>query len=117
MVEVAQQWWRTEAIIEYHRIALYSIFVKQIDILPSFLRKPHTDRFPDDVLKKLWRNRNRDSCEKNATGTENAGIRRIPAGIRNLDTHFFVTNMSSANSYFLVRHFHCCLTSNACRHI
>ncbi len=39
-------------------------------ILRSFLRKPHTDRFPDDVLKKLRRNRNRDSCEKTATGTE-----------------------------------------------
>jgi hypothetical protein len=30
------------------------------------------------------RNRNRDSCEKNATGTENTEIRRIPAGIGNL---------------------------------
>jgi hypothetical protein len=31
----------------------------------------------------LRRNRNRDSCEKNVTGTENTGIRRIPAGITN----------------------------------
>jgi hypothetical protein len=53
-------------------------------ILHSFLRRSHTDRFPDDVPKKLQRNRNRDSCQKNATGTENTGIRRIPAGICNL---------------------------------
>ncbi len=32
----------------------------------------------------LRRNRNHDSCEKSATGTENTGIRRIPAGICNL---------------------------------
>ncbi len=53
-------------------------------ILCSFLRKPHTDRFPDGVQKKLWQNSNRDFCEKNATGTEYTGIRRIPAGITNL---------------------------------
>jgi hypothetical protein len=35
-------------------------------------------------LTRFRRNRNRDSCEKNATGTENTGIRRIPAGICNL---------------------------------
>jgi hypothetical protein len=35
-------------------------------------------------LTRFRRNRNRDSCEKNATGTENTGIRRIPAGIGNL---------------------------------
>ncbi len=40
--------------------------------------------FPDDVLKKLRRNRNPDSCERNATGAEKTGIRRIPAGIGNL---------------------------------
>jgi hypothetical protein len=34
----------------------------------------------------FWRNRNHESCEKNATGTENTGIRRIPAGISNLDS-------------------------------
>ncbi len=34
--------------------------------------------------KKLRQNRNRDSCEKSATVTENTGIRRIPAGITNL---------------------------------
>jgi hypothetical protein len=27
MVEVAQQWWGTEAIVEYHRIVSYSVFV------------------------------------------------------------------------------------------
>ncbi len=30
-----------------------------------------------------------------------------------LNTQFFVTNISSANPYFLVHHFHCCLTGNA----
>jgi hypothetical protein len=39
---------------------------------------------PEEVPKKLWRNRNRDSCEKSAIGMENTGIRRIPAGITNL---------------------------------
>jgi hypothetical protein len=53
-------------------------------ILRSFLCRPHTDRFPDDVLKKLRQNRNCHSCEKNATGTEITGIRRIPAGTCNL---------------------------------
>jgi hypothetical protein len=52
------------------------------------------------VLKKLRRNRNRDSCEKNATGTENAGIRRIPADICNLGTMY--TDLTGA---FLVRSF------------
>jgi hypothetical protein len=70
MVEAVQQWWWTEAIIENHRIVLYSVFVEQIDILRSFLWWPHTDRFPDDVPKKLRRNRNRDSCEKSTTGAE-----------------------------------------------
>ena len=42
---------------------------------------PCTDRIPETFLKKISRNRNRDSCEKNATGTENTGIRRIPGGI------------------------------------
>ncbi len=84
MVEAAQQWWLTEAIIEYHRIVSYFVFVYQIDILCSFLRRPHTDRFPDDVLKKLWRSRNRDSCKKSTTGAEKTGIQRIPTGITNL---------------------------------
>ncbi len=34
-----------------------------------------------------------------------------------LNTHFFVTNISSANPYFPVSHFYCCLTGNAFRHI
>ncbi len=66
--------------VEYLRF-----FVYQIQFLRSFLRRPHTDRFPDDIPKMLRRNRNRDSCEKNVTGMENTGIRRIPAGITNLD--------------------------------
>jgi len=35
-------------------------------------------------FKKLQLIRNRDSCEKSATGMENTGMRRIPAGIGNL---------------------------------
>ncbi len=46
------------------------MFFEQIYFLRSFLHRPHTDRFPDDVPKKLRRNRKRDSCEKKATGTE-----------------------------------------------
>ncbi len=34
-----------------------------------------------------------------------------------LNTHFFVKTISSVNPYFLVRHFHCCLTGNAFWHI
>ncbi len=34
-----------------------------------------------------------------------------------LNTHFFVMNISSANPYFLVRHFYCCLTGNVFWHI
>jgi len=30
----------------------------------SFLCRSHTDRFPDDITRKLRRNRNPDSCEK-----------------------------------------------------
>ncbi len=74
MVEAAQQWWWTEAIVEYHRIVSYFVFVYQTDILSSFLRRPHTDRFPDDVLNKLRQNRNHDSCEKSTTGAEKTGI-------------------------------------------
>jgi hypothetical protein len=53
----------------------------------GYVRRPGTDRIPEGVPKKLLRNRNRDSCEKSATDTEeeNTGILRIPAGITNLD--------------------------------
>ncbi len=34
-----------------------------------------------------------------------------------LSTHFFAKNISSANPYFLMCHFHCCLTGNAFWHI
>ncbi len=44
---------------------------------------PGTDRIPEGVPKKFVRNRNRDSCEKSATGEENTGILRIPVGITN----------------------------------
>jgi len=37
------------------------------------------------LRKRSRRNRNRDSCEKSATGAENTGILRIPVGITNLD--------------------------------
>jgi hypothetical protein len=70
-------------------------FVYQIHFLRSFLRRPHTDRFPDDVLKKLRRNRYRDSCEKNATGTENTGIGRIPAGICNIEQSTLVSGFGA----------------------
>ena len=56
-------------------------FFEQSHFLHSILRRPHTDRIPEGVPKKFQRNRNRDSCEKSATETENTGIRRIPAGI------------------------------------
>jgi hypothetical protein len=72
---------RVEKVCTYSTLGF---FVYQIHFLRSFLRRPHTDRFPDDVLKKLRQNRNRDSCKKNSTGTENTGIWRIPAGIGNL---------------------------------
>jgi len=39
-------------------------FFLQIYFLHSILRRPHTDRIPDDVPKKLQRNRNRVSFEK-----------------------------------------------------
>jgi hypothetical protein len=51
----------------------------------GYVRRPGTDRISEEVKKKLRRNSNRDSCGKSATGTENTGIRRIPAGICNLD--------------------------------
>jgi hypothetical protein len=72
---------------------LLRFFVYQIHFLRSFLCRPHTDRFPDVVLKKLWRNRNRDSCEKNATGTENTGIWRIPAGMCNLASRLILVGL------------------------
>ena len=50
----------------------------------GYVRKPGTDRISEEVKNNLRRNRNRDSCGKSATGTENTGIRRIPAGICNL---------------------------------
>ncbi len=36
--------------------------------------------------------------------------------IFSLNTHFFVKNISSANPYFLMPHFHCCLTGNVFWH-
>jgi hypothetical protein len=50
----------------------------------GYVRRPGTDRIPEEE-KKFLRNRNRDSCEKSATGEENTGILRIPAGITNLE--------------------------------
>jgi hypothetical protein len=65
-------------------LKVHARWIVLFEILSSFLRKPHTDRFRDGVQKKLRRNRNCDCCEKNATGTEYTGIWRIPAGITNL---------------------------------
>ena len=53
----------------------------------GYVSRPGTDRISEEVKKNLWRNRNRDSCGKSATGTENTGIRRIPTGICNLGYH------------------------------
>ena len=39
------------------------IFFYQIHFLRSILRRPHTDRIPEGVPKKVRRNRKRDSCE------------------------------------------------------
>jgi len=55
----------------------------------------HTDRITEGAPKKFLRNRNRDSCEKSATGAENTGILRVPAGITNLDLKCVVCHLSS----------------------
>ncbi len=79
-------WW-TEAIVEYHRIASYSVFSnKLISYVASYV-SPIQTGFLMTFWQKLRRNRNPDFCEKSATGTENAGIRRIPAGICNLESY------------------------------
>jgi hypothetical protein len=57
-------------------------FYKFISYVASYVGPIQTEFLSG--LKKLWQNRNRDSCEKIATGMENIGIRRIPAGIGNL---------------------------------
>ena len=49
----------------------------------SFVEGLH--RHAATILALLCWIRNHDSCEKSATETENTGIRRIPAGIGNLD--------------------------------
>ena len=64
------------------RLGLF--FFKSYVASYGYVRRPGTDRISEEVKKKLRRNRNRDSCGKSATGTENTGIRRIPAGITNL---------------------------------
>jgi hypothetical protein len=92
MVEAAQQWWWTEAIIEYHRIESYSVFVKQIDILCSFLWWPHTDRFPDEVPKKLQRDRNYDSCKKKR---HRSGKNRNPEDSCRIRQPSFLTTIES----------------------
>ena len=74
-----QQWWRRQRIkgsgnskvsegnIGSGDRVLRVCFFSQIHFLRCILRKPHTDRFPDDVPKHLRRNRNHVSCEKNTT--------------------------------------------------
>jgi len=64
--------------------ALGLFFFKSYVASYGYVRRPGTDRISEEVNKKLRRNRNHDSCGKSATGTENTGIRRIPAGICNL---------------------------------
>ena len=88
--EVASWWYgmvvaAKEAAVVYvrSRVRTY-VFFEQIHFLRSILRRPHTDMIPEGAPKKFPRNRNRDSCEKSATGMENTGIRRIPTGMCNL---------------------------------
>jgi hypothetical protein len=48
----------------------HDVWIVCFQILRSFLRRPHPDRFPDDIPVKVTANRNRDSCEKKPTGTK-----------------------------------------------
>jgi hypothetical protein len=56
-------------------------------------------------LTRLRRNRNCDSCEKNATGTEKTGIHRIPAGIGNLAPDWTDWNgpLTAATNHIITR--------------
>ena len=65
----------------------------------AFYIGPIQTGFLRGLNKKLRRNRNCDSCEKRATGTENTGIRRIPAGIGNLGH-----KVAAIHSYTLTRY-------------
>jgi hypothetical protein len=65
----------------------------------AFYIGPIQTGFLRGFQKKLRRNRNRDSCEKSAAGTENKGIRRIPAGIGNLGH-----KVAAIHSYTLTRY-------------
>ena len=55
----------------------------------GYVCRPGTERIPEEEKKRFLRNKNRDSCEKSATGEENTGILRIPAGITNLALFFY----------------------------
>ena len=90
------------------------MFFLQIHFLRSILRRPHTDRISEGVLKIFRRNRNRDSCEKNATGTENTGIRRIPAGIGNLGAALSSSCHANWLSHHLSPPSHCAALSLSC---
>ncbi len=73
----------------------------------GYVRRPGTDRIPEGVPKKFLRNRNRDSCEKSATGEENTGILRIPAGITNLGLKPY--SSFPGDSHHLMTHPRCSL--------
>jgi hypothetical protein len=87
----------------------------QIHFLCSILRRPqHTDRISEGVLKMFRRNRNHDSCKKNATGTENIGIRRIPAGTGNLGAALSLSCHANWLSHHLSSPSHCAALSLSC---
>ena len=62
-----ERWWfelRTRSLI-----VLFKSYVGTT-VAHGYVRRPGTDRIPEGVPRKFLRNRNRDSCEKSATGEE-----------------------------------------------
>ena len=90
------------------------VFFLQIHFLHSILRRPQSDRISKGVPKMFRRNRNRDSCEKKAAGTENKGIRRIPAGIGNLGAALLLSCHTNWLSHHLSPPSHCAALSLSC---
>jgi hypothetical protein len=85
---------RETSCVSYRRVSLrrvLMVFVQQIYFLRCFLRRPHTDRFPDDVPKKLRRNRNRDSCEKK--GDRNGKNRNPEDSCRNMQPSLPISSL------------------------
>jgi hypothetical protein len=67
--------------------------------MPSF----YCEGFCSFLFRKtrLLQNENCDSCEKQAIGTENTGIRRIPAGICNLAVKLIFDKVNPMMTQFL----------------